>query len=88
LKKIGVDNPHAYQSLTDAYTALEAGQIDAVLIDTAINLGEAARSNGKFHVFLYAGQIEEEGPPDRIFSEPSSDRTRQFLRSIIEAKRM
>jgi polar amino acid transport system ATP-binding protein len=39
-------------------------------------------------VFLYAGQIEEEGPPDRIFSDPSSERTRSFLRSIIEAKRM
>jgi len=39
-------------------------------------------------VFLYAGQIEEEGPPDRIFSDPHSERTRTFLRSIIEAKRM
>jgi polar amino acid transport system ATP-binding protein len=39
-------------------------------------------------VFLYAGRIEEEGPPDRIFSDPHSDRTRTFLRSIIEAKRM
>jgi polar amino acid transport system ATP-binding protein len=38
--------------------------------------------------FLYAGGIEEEGPPDRIFSDPHSDRTRTFLRSIIEAKRM
>ena len=38
--------------------------------------------------FLSAGQIEEEGPPDRIFSDPHSDRTRTFLRSIIEAKRM
>ncbi|MDQ1533636.1 MAG: polar amino acid transport system ATP-binding protein, partial [Actinomycetota bacterium] len=38
--------------------------------------------------FLYAGQIEEEGPPDRIFSDPHSERTRTFLRSIIEAKRM
>jgi polar amino acid transport system ATP-binding protein len=39
-------------------------------------------------VFLHAGRIEEEGPPDRIFSDPHSDRTRTFLRSIIEAKRM
>jgi polar amino acid transport system ATP-binding protein len=39
-------------------------------------------------VFLYAGQIEEEGPPDRIFSDPHRERTRNFLRSIIEAKRM
>jgi polar amino acid transport system ATP-binding protein len=39
-------------------------------------------------VFLYAGQIEEEGPPDQLFREPRSERTRTFLRSIIEAKRM
>lgn len=39
-------------------------------------------------VFLYAGQVEEEGPPDQLFSDPSRERTRSFLRSIIEAKRM
>ena len=39
-------------------------------------------------VFLYAGQIEEEGPPDQLFRAPHSERTRTFLRSIIEAKRM
>jgi polar amino acid transport system ATP-binding protein len=39
-------------------------------------------------VFLYQGQIEEAGPPDEIFRTPTSERTKQFLRSIIEAKRM
>jgi polar amino acid transport system ATP-binding protein len=39
-------------------------------------------------VFLYAGQIEEEGPPAALFSAPTRERTRSFLRSIIEAKRM
>jgi polar amino acid transport system ATP-binding protein len=39
-------------------------------------------------VFLYQGRIEEEGPPDQIFNEPHSERTRAFLRSIIEAKRL
>jgi polar amino acid transport system ATP-binding protein len=39
-------------------------------------------------VFLYDGQIEEEGPPTEIFSAPRSERTQQFLRSIIEAKRL
>jgi polar amino acid transport system ATP-binding protein len=39
-------------------------------------------------VFLYAGQVEEEGPPDQLFRNPHSERTRTFLRSIIEAKRM
>jgi polar amino acid transport system ATP-binding protein len=39
-------------------------------------------------VFLYEGQIEEEGPPAELFSSPARERTRTFLRSIIEAKRM
>jgi polar amino acid transport system ATP-binding protein len=39
-------------------------------------------------VFLYRGRIEEEGPPEQMFNEPRSDRTRGFLRSIIEAKRL
>jgi len=62
LKSIGVNNPHSYTSLTDAYTALEAGQVDAILIDTAINLGEAARANGKFHV---VAQFNQPGGPDQ-----------------------
>jgi polar amino acid transport system ATP-binding protein len=39
-------------------------------------------------VFLYAGQVEEAGPPEQIFRDPHRERTRTFLRSIIEAKRM
>jgi polar amino acid transport system substrate-binding protein len=62
LKKIGVNNPHVYQGLTDAYTALDAGQVDAILIDTAINLGEAARSKGKFAV---VAQFNQPGGPDQ-----------------------
>ena len=33
-----------------------------MLIDTAINLGEAARSNGKFHV---VAQFDQPGGPDQ-----------------------
>jgi len=39
-------------------------------------------------VFLYQGRIEEEGPPEQMFNDPQSERTRGFLRSIIEAKRL
>jgi polar amino acid transport system ATP-binding protein len=39
-------------------------------------------------VFLYQGKVEEAGPPDQLFRDPHSERTRSFLRSIIEAKRM
>lgn len=38
--------------------------------------------------FLDDGVILEEGPPERIFSEPREERTRRFLQSIIEAGRM
>jgi polar amino acid transport system ATP-binding protein len=38
--------------------------------------------------FLDAGVILEQGPPDRIFSEPSEERTRQFLQRIVEAGRL
>jgi polar amino acid transport system ATP-binding protein len=39
-------------------------------------------------VFLDAGRILEEGPPERIFSSPEQPRTRQFLDRIIEAGRL
>ncbi|HUN48417.1 MAG TPA: ectoine/hydroxyectoine ABC transporter ATP-binding protein EhuA [Stellaceae bacterium] len=35
--------------------------------------------------FFYRGKIEEEGPPDQIFTEPRSERTRQFLRAVLDA---
>jgi polar amino acid transport system ATP-binding protein len=38
--------------------------------------------------FLSEGVVHEEGPPEEIFGEPKEERTRAFLRSIIEAGRM
>lgn len=38
--------------------------------------------------FLDEGVILEQGPPERIFTEPREPRTQQFLQSIIEAGRM
>ncbi len=34
-------------------------------------------------IFMYDGQIEEIGTPDEIFNNPKSDKTRQFLQSIL-----
>jgi len=34
-------------------------------------------------VFMYEGAILEEGTPERIFTNPSHDRTRQFLQSVL-----
>jgi polar amino acid transport system ATP-binding protein len=38
--------------------------------------------------FLDAGSILEEGPPERIFTEPREPRTRQFLARIVAAGRL
>jgi polar amino acid transport system ATP-binding protein len=38
--------------------------------------------------FLCDGVVCEEGPPEQIFAEPRQDRTRSFLRSLREAKRI
>ena len=35
--------------------------------------------------FFYDGKIEEQGPPDRLFGDPQSARTRQFLSAVLEA---
>ena len=39
-------------------------------------------------VFLDDGLVVEEGPAERIFSEPAQPRTREFLQRIIEAGRL
>ena len=39
-------------------------------------------------VFLDEGLVLEEGPPERIFREPTEPRTREFLQRIIEAGRL
>ena len=38
--------------------------------------------------FLEQGVVHEEGPPEHIFKDPTSERTRGFLKRIIEAGRL
>jgi polar amino acid transport system ATP-binding protein len=38
--------------------------------------------------FLCDGTVHEEGPPRQIFGEPTKERTRAFLKSIVEAGRL
>ncbi len=38
--------------------------------------------------FLEEGRIIEEAPPAELFTNPKDDRTRRFLRRIVEAKRL
>jgi len=54
--------PRVYQQLPDGFTALEAGQVDAFVVDTAIVLGQAARSDGRLVV---SAQFAQPGGPDQ-----------------------
>ena len=36
--------------------------------------------------FFHSGRIEEQGPPEQIFGNPRSPRTRQFLSAVLEAR--
>ena len=38
--------------------------------------------------FLFEGVVHEEGPPEQIFGQPKMERTRGFLKRIIEAGRL
>ncbi|MFO1033721.1 MAG: amino acid ABC transporter ATP-binding protein [Hyphomicrobiales bacterium] len=38
--------------------------------------------------FLHQGVVHEEGPPEQIFGHPQEERTRAFLKRIIEAGRL
>ncbi|QOF69050.1 ABC transporter ATP-binding protein [Aminobacter sp. SR38] len=41
-----------------------------------------AREVATHVIYLFNGQVEEEGPPEQIFGAPKSERLKQFIRSI------
>jgi len=42
-----------------------------------------AREVSKWTMFLHEGKVEEEGPPDKIFNSPDSERIQQFMASHL-----
>jgi len=38
--------------------------------------------------FIEEGRIIEDAPPAELFTEPRDERTRRFLRRIVDAKRL
>ncbi|WEJ08767.1 ectoine/hydroxyectoine ABC transporter ATP-binding protein EhuA [Sinorhizobium prairiense] len=37
--------------------------------------------------FFHGGKIVEQGPPEQLFGDPQTERTRQFLRAVLEGNR-
>jgi polar amino acid transport system substrate-binding protein len=74
--------PLVYQQLADAYAALDAGQVDAVLIDTAINLGQAASSSGKEKVIAQFAQPS--GPDEYGGILPKGSTNTQAINTVLK----
>jgi polar amino acid transport system ATP-binding protein len=41
-----------------------------------------AREVSDHVMYLYNGRVEEEGPPDKLFGGPRSERLQQFLKTV------
>ncbi|HEY0521346.1 MAG TPA: transporter substrate-binding domain-containing protein, partial [Ilumatobacteraceae bacterium] len=63
-----LDKLKSFPDLASAYAALSAGTIDAVIMDTPINLGQAAQSGGKEEV---AGQFKTGEEYGAVFGKGS-----------------
>lgn len=48
---------------------------------------EFARDVADEVLFIDEGRVVEQGPPSRLFTQPSAKRTQQFLAKMLEASR-
>ena len=61
---------------------------DGMTMILATHEMQFAREVSDLVVFLEQGKLLEAGPPSQIFGNPKEERTREFLRQIIEAGRL
>ena len=78
-------DPVLVAEVLDAIRELAAGGMTMVIATHEMGF---ARDVANRVAFLDEGRILEEGPPERMFSEPREEATRRFLDRIIAAGRM
>ena len=78
-------DPELIAEVLEVIRELAAGGMTMVLATHEMGF---ARDIARRVFFLDAGVILEEGPPERIFSDPHHPRTKRFLQRIIEAGRL
>ncbi|MFQ6185938.1 amino acid ABC transporter ATP-binding protein [Sinorhizobium meliloti] len=61
---------------------------DGMTMILATHEMQFAREVSDLVVFLEQGKLLEKGPPEQIFCEPREERTREFLKQIVEAGRL
>jgi len=78
-------DPELVAEVLDVIRELASGGMTMVIATHEMGF---ARDIASRVCFLDQGVILEEGPPDRIFTEPREERTKRFLQRIIAAGRM
>ena len=78
-------DPELVAEVLDVIRELAAGGMTMLIATHEMGF---ARDVANRVAFLDAGRLLEEGPPERMFSEPSEAATRRFLDRIIAAGRM
>jgi polar amino acid transport system ATP-binding protein len=78
-------DPELVAEVLDVVRELAAGGMTMVIATHEMGF---AREIANRVAFLDAGVVCEVGPPDRLFTDPSEPRTRQFLQRIIQAGRL
>ncbi len=72
-------DPEMVQEVLNVIRALAEEGRTMLLVTHEMNF---ARQVSSEVVFLHQGRVEEQGPPDRVFGNPSSERCRQFMSSL------
>ncbi|MGK2851732.1 MAG: amino acid ABC transporter ATP-binding protein [Candidatus Limnocylindrales bacterium] len=78
-------DPELVAEVLDVIRELAAGGMTMIIATHEMGF---AREIADRVCFLDAGVVCEEGPPERLFSDPTEPRTRQFLDRIIKAGRL
>ncbi|TCP26412.1 ABC transporter ATP-binding protein [Rhodovulum adriaticum] len=75
-------DPELQQEVVRVIKALAAEDRTMIIVTHDMRL---AADVSDHVVFLHQGLIEEEGPPDRLFGAPRSERLKQFLSATVAA---
>jgi polar amino acid transport system ATP-binding protein len=78
-------DPELVAEVLDVIRELAAGGMTMVIATHEMGF---ARDIADRVCFIDDGRILEEGPPERIFTEPTEERTQRFLQRIIAAGRL
>jgi polar amino acid transport system ATP-binding protein len=75
-------DPEMIKEVLDVMLALASEGMTMVVVSHEMGFARAAASRC---IFMDEGQIVEEAPPDKLFSNPEKDRTKLFLSKVLQS---